>query len=194
MGTRIFCEEAAAVLGGQVKKIALDGIFSAAGTIPVAELQYSQEVRAACEKNVCRGYGATWACPPSVGTVAACRQRVEQYDTMLLFSRCYPLEDSFDFEGMMAALVDFKKRVDVFAENLPPQLSDYLLLSNEGCHRCEKCTYPAAPCRFPEKLYHALEGYGFLVSGLASQAGIPYHNGANTVTYFGTLLFRDTDE
>lgn len=177
-----------------LQKLALDGIFSAAGCIPVAHLHYAQEVRAACEKNICRGYGATWACPPAVGTVEECRARVAHYDTMLLFARCYQLEDSFDFEGMMESLVDFKKQVDVFADRLPSQLSDYLLLSNEGCHRCKECTYPSAPCRFPEKLYHALEGYGFIVSKLASQAGIRYHNGANTVTYFGALLFCDTDE
>lgn len=179
------------MLGEQLKNIALDGIFSTAGFIPVADLRFSQEVRAACEQNICRGYGATWACPPAVGTVTACRERVEQYDTMLLFSRCYHLEDSFDFEGMMEGLLDFKKRVDMFAEKATPQLSDFLLLSNEGCHRCKACTYPAAPCRFPEKLYHALEGYGFIVSDLAAQAGIRYHNGANTVTYFGALLFCD---
>jgi len=35
----------------------------------------------------------------------------------------------------------------------------------------------------------SLEGYGFIVSELAESAGIRYHNGANTVTYFGALCF-----
>ena len=65
----------------------------------------------------------------------------------------------------------------------------YLLLSNEGCKRCEKCTYPDAPCRFPDKLFHSLEGYGFIVSELAKMAGISYINGENTVTYFGAVMF-----
>ena len=178
----------------QLQTIALNGLFSAAGSIPTATLNYSADVRAACEGNVCRGYGATWACPPAVGTVEECRKRVEQYDIMLLFSRSYPLEDSFDFEGMMEALADFKNRVDAFAVEIEQLLPKFLLLSNEGCHRCAECTYPSAPCRFPQKLYHSLEGYGFLVSDLAVQAGMRYHNGANTVTYFGALLFCDDDE
>ena len=70
-------------------------------------------------------------------------------------------------------------------------VSDFLLLSNEGCGRCTACTYPDAPCRFPQLLHHSLEGYGFIVSDLAKEAGIRYHNGANTVTYFGALLFND---
>ena len=175
----------------QLQQICLNGIFTAAGIIPVASVRFSQEVRNACEQNVCRSYNTTWACPPAVGTVEECRQRIAKFDTMLLFSHCYPLEDSFDFEGMMAALLDFKKRVDLFSEKVITFRSDFLLLSNEGCHRCKDCTYPHAPCRFPEKLYHALEGYGFLVSDLAAQAGIRYHNGANTVTFFGALLFCD---
>lgn len=110
--------------------------------------------------------------------------------TMLLFSCKYDLEDSFDFEGMTAGLHAFKKTVDAFDAELKPLLSDYHLLFNEGCGRCETCTYPSAPCRFPSKLHPSLEGYGFVVSELAQNAGIRYINGADTVTYFGALLFR----
>jgi predicted metal-binding protein len=109
---------------------------------------------------------------------------------MLLFSGKYDLEDSFDFEGMTEGLHAFKKMVDVFAEKIDERLTDYLLLSNEGCGRCETCTYPSSPCRYPSRLYHSIEGYGFVVSELAKHAGIRYINGADTVTYFGALLFR----
>ena len=61
----------------------------------------------------------------------------------------------------------------------------FLLLNNEGCTRCDECTYPDAPCRFPEKLYPSIEGYGFLVSALAKQAGIPYIGKPTELRYFG---------
>lgn len=70
-------------------------------------------------------------------------------------------------------------------EGLRGQVEDFLLLANEGRDKCEKCTYPDAPCRFPDQTHGALEGYGIFVSELAKQAGIHYINGANTVTYFG---------
>ncbi|HJA66742.1 MAG TPA: DUF2284 domain-containing protein [Candidatus Mediterraneibacter cottocaccae] len=57
-----------------------------------------------------------------------------------------------------------------------------------SCRKCGKCTYPDAPCRFPERTHGSLEGYGIMVSELAGQAGIRYINGTNTVTYFGGLL------
>ena len=45
-----------------------------------------------------------------------------------------------------------------------------------------------APCRYPESMFHSLEGYGFDVHLLAEAAGIKYNNGPNTVTYFGAVL------
>ena len=163
--------------------------FTEHGYLSVADLTFHEEIRAICEKNTCRCYATTWACPPAVGTVAECRERTEKFKKMMIFSKAYVLEDSFDFDGMTDGLRDFKKLVDAFQKLIDGITSDYLLLSNEGCGRCEKCTYPNAPCRFPHLLHHSLEGYGFIVSELAKKAGIKYNNGSCTVTYFGALLF-----
>lgn len=174
----------------QIKEIALQSRFTEAGYVDVTDLNYYPEVRTICQQNACRSYGTSWACPPAVGTIDACRERVNRYQKMLVFSRKYRLEDSFDLEGMAASMVDFKETVDLFQQNISGVLSDYLLLSNEGCGRCTQCTYPDAPCRFPQLLHHSLEGYGFIVSELAQAAGIRYNNGINTVTYFGALLIN----
>ena len=172
-----------------VREAAAETGFSESGFVPIASLRYCEDVRKVCEGNSCRGYGATWACPPAVGTLAECRARVEGFAHMLLFSRKYELEDSCDFEGMQRAMTDFKALVDDYHRRLRPALRDFQLLSNEGCGRCETCTYPDAPCRFPALLHHSLEGYGFLVHELAQAAGLRYNGGKNTVTFFGALLF-----
>lgn len=177
-------------LSEKIKKIVAETGFSEMGFLDPGNLRYYREIRKICEENTCRNYGTSWACPPAVGTVDQCRERVEQYDRMLLFSQVYPLEDSFDFEGMMEGLHDFKRRVDTLHRNISTQLPEFLLLSNEGCGRCPVCTYPDAPCRFPALLHHSLEGYGLIVSELAREAGIRYNNGPDTVTYFGALLFH----
>ena len=109
---------------------------------------------------------------------------------MLLFSLAYQLEDSFDFDGMINGMKDFKRAVDRLQEKLDAILFDYSLLSNEGCNRCPTCTYPDTHCRFPHLLHHSLEGYGFIVNELAKEAGIKYNNGSDTVTYFGAVLFK----
>ena len=173
----------------KIQEIAAETGFSASGYAAIPQLSYHPEIRKICEENTCRNFGTSWACPPAVGTLAECEARVRQYDSFLLLSRVYALEDSFDFEGMGAGLRDFKGLVDALQQKLDGILSGYLLLSNEGCGRCAACTYPDAPCRFPQRLHHSLEGYGFVVNELAEAAGLRYHNGANTVTFFGALLF-----
>lgn len=173
-----------------ISKLAAEAGFSACGYVDIPDLNYYPEVRTFCEQNACRSYGSSWACPPAIGTIDECRARVNQFERMLLLSKYYTLEDSFDFEGMTAGMRDFKLVVDRFQQSIQPCLSDFLLLSNEGCGRCDACTYPDAPCRYPNLLHHSLEGYGFIVSELASAAGIRYNNGPDTVTYFGALLFN----
>ena len=173
----------------KIEKFAIESHLFEYGYVKVENLKYYQEIRTICEGNSCRNYAASWACPPAIGTIAECRERINQYNRMLLFSKKYELEDSFDFEHMLAGLKDFKHTIDMFQQQLNAILSDYLLLSNEGCGRCPECTYPSAPCRFPHLLHHSLEGYGFIIKELTDEAGIHYSNGPNTVTYFGALLF-----
>ena len=175
----------------KIEKAASETGFLEFGYVEVGSLKYYPEVRAICEKNACGGYGASWACPPAIGTIAECKKRVEQYNKMMIFTQVYQLEDSFDYEGMIAGVHSFKQLVERFQQNLNNITSDYLLLANEGCRRCSSCTYPDAPCRFPERLYPPLEGYGFIVSELSKEAGVRYNNGADTVTYFGAVLFNE---
>lgn len=173
----------------KLKEIILGVGFHETGAVDMASLRYDPEIRKLCEDNTCRGYNASWACPPAVGTLDECKQRVEQYDNMLLFSGKFELEDSFDFQGMIDSMGWFKDMVDRLDHEVKCVLSRYQLLSNEGCGRCDSCTWPDAPCRFPDNLHHSIEGYGFQINQLAKQAGIQYNNGKNTVTYFGALLF-----
>ncbi len=174
----------------EVQEAIKESSFGEFGCLNLRHLKYYPEVRKICEENTCRNYGVSWACPPAIGTIEQCRERIEKYKKMILFSKKYTLEDSFDLEGMLDGMQDFKRRADMLRQKLPASFGDYLLLSNEGCGRCSKCTYPNEPCRFPDLLTHSLEGYGFMVQELAQEAGIHYNGGKNTVTYFGAIIFH----
>ncbi len=152
------------------------------------EITFEERLRKFCEQNACRLYGKTWACPPAVGTVAQCKKRCLSYQNALVFNAVYPLEDSFDYEGMMEGHDAFQALCDrLYA--LIPKGTPFLLLSNEGCGRCKECTYPERPCRMPEKLFPSLEGFGINVLALSEAAGLCYNNGENTVTFFGVLFY-----
>ena len=73
----------------------------------------------------------------------------------------------------------------IFEENF----AETLVLTSEGCGNCQTCTYPDAPCRFPDHMCPSVESYGIFVNEEAAEAGIHYINGANTVTYFGNVFF-----
>lgn len=186
---------AAARKEGKASALAQSAVFRAgfqeAGVIVTGDLRFHEEVRRICEENRCRGYGRSWACPPAVGSLEECRKRVLGFGKLLLFSKAYLLEDSMDFTAVGKAMKDFKACALALGRELRPLLPRFLILSNEGCGRCGQCTWPEAPCRFPEELQPSIEGFGFLVSELAQQAGIPYLSGHDTVTFFGAVLYNE---
>jgi predicted metal-binding protein len=171
----------------QIKEI---GIFQY-GFLKPSDIEYRQDIRDICKRNDCKNYGKTWACPPAVGTIAECKNRCLQFNTMFVFTSKYTVEDSFDFEGWIHGMKEFKKISHGLDEIVKKYLEQYIILSNEGCGFCKICTYPNEPCRFPERLQHSIEGYGIIVNKLAEKLNINYNNGENTVTYFGALLYNE---
>ena len=97
--------------------------FTQHGLLNIAELTYYPEIRDICATDQCRCYGKSWSCPPAVGTLEECRQRIESFDTMILFSLKTELEDSFDYEGMMEGAAAFKDLVTQLQTQLPSLLT-----------------------------------------------------------------------
>ena len=166
--------------------------FIEAGIIPTKDLIYYEELRNYCKENRCGHFGVSWACPPAVGTVEECRRKALEYDYMILFSKAYYLPFAYDLESMRPAVTDFKKSVSALDSTIRPRYPERLILSVDSCYRCEDCTYPDAPCRFPDELYYTIEGFGFYVIGLAKQARIRYNNGSDYVTLFGAVFYNDS--
>lgn len=162
-----------------------------AGVIPTDQIVLDRAFRDMCASNACGMYGKCWMCPPDVGDIDALMAEVPQYDYALVYQTVTELEDSFDFEGMIAA----KKRSYPLAQSLRKAfltkgIEKSLHLGAGGCGVCETCAKRMnEPCRFPELAMPSLEAYGVNVSRLASAAGMKYINGQNTVTYFGAVLF-----
>ena len=165
------------------------GIFqyriTAAKSIP-----FSKAVADACRANACGKYGTCWTCPPGVGEYITLEQKIKEYATAAVFTCRYDLEDCFDFEGMMVGQRETMKILYAVAEELRNSGENVMVLGCEGCNLCEKCTYPDAPCRFPEKAVVSVEACGIDVVSLSRNLNINYNNGPNTVTYFCIVLFK----
>ena len=180
-----------------LESVALECGARAAKVIRTDEIVTDRIFRTMCEANACGAYGKCWMCPPHVGDIDTLMAEVKKYDFALVYQTVSELEDSFDFEGMIEA----KKQTYRLTQKIRSELDSLgfpriLHLGAGGCGVCEKCAArDGEPCRFPELALPSLEAYGINVSQLAGAAGMKYINGADTVTYFGAVLFStDGDE
>ena len=162
-----------------------------ANVIPADRIETDRSFRDMCAANSCGMYGKCYTCPPDVGEIEALMSEIKRYEYVLVYQTVTELEDSYDYEGMVAA----RKRTDPIAQKLrgvfaQAGIKKTLHLGAGGCGVCEKCAKPGGePCRFPSLALPSLEAYGVNVSALARAAGMKYINGQDTVTYFGAVLF-----
>ena len=159
-------------------------------TIDATEIPFSQSVVDACRANACGRYATSWTCPPGVGDIKELESKIKSYKKALVFSCKYDLEDSFDFEGMMEGAKTTQELLFEILDDMKADGVDYMALGCEGCILCKECTYPDAPCRFPDKATPSIEACGISVVELSKKLNINYHNGPNTVTFFCTILTR----
>ncbi len=170
---------------------ALDSGASKAVWIPQDTIVLSPVFRDICKSNQCGGYGRCWMCPPHIGPIEELMEQVRQYPQAVLYQTIREIEDSFDIEGMFAAGAEHAQ-VSQCLQKQAVSLLDvpFLHLTCGGCHLCETCAkIQGQPCRRPGQALSSLEGYGVDVYNTTKDTPLKYINGANTVTYFGMILY-----
>jgi predicted metal-binding protein len=165
-------------------------------TVEIPNIVFNESLRDMCAMNSCGKYGTCWVCPPAVGPVEQWRAKVESFDGGVIIQTVYQLEDSFDFEGMGKAAVEHKANFDRAVEAIRTEFADdELLCLNAGsCGICAKCTYPEAPCRFPERAVVSVEACGIDFNNTLVSCGLKYNNGSATVSYVGMVLLKTHEE
>ena len=158
--------------------------------IDTSELVFTDRVRHIC-RTECPMYGKSWACPPAVGEVEECRRRCLAFDHALLISTIAEVNDIADIDETLATRAPHEEITRQVQQMVREQSAQTMVLSTEACAHCEHCTYPNAPCRFPEKMYPCVESHGILVTELAEQHGIDFLAGGNIVTWFSLIFYRE---
>ena len=157
--------------------------------IKTDELTFTSRVRHVCETE-CPMYGKTWACPPAVGTVEACEARCRNYPEALLIATITEVNDITDMAETLATRAPHEAITRQVHEMVKEESTDTMVLSTEACSHCEKCTYPDAPCRFPDKMYPCVESHGILVTALAENHDISFLAEGNLVTWFSLIFYK----
>ncbi len=171
----------------------LDMGFSHAGLADVGTLKPLEAVREMCAVDKCHAYGKNWSCPPGCGTIPECEAEMRSYDWGVLVQITQDLEDDLDFEGWKEAGKRLRDLSVSLHEELVKRYSQILALGGAGCDICKTCTYPDAPCRFPEKRMSGMEGYGLVVSDVCRDNGLQYYYGPGTITYTGLFLMKEPE-
>ena len=136
-----------------------------------------------CSTDKCHMYGRNWSCPPACGTLEECAADISGYKKGIIVQTKGELEDEFDGEGMMETEALHKEHFVKMHDQLKKFFPKLLSLGAGCCTRCAKCSYPDAPCRFPEKRFSSMEAYGMLVTQVCQDIGIEYYYGPGTITY-----------
>lgn len=137
----------------------LDAGAFRAGVLDVDAIPFEPEFRKLCESNACGMYGRSWMCPPDIGPVEELIAQARQFRQALAFQTVNTLEDSYDFEGMLAAGGEMNRLMASIRQKLAElDIRRYLLLGAGGCRVCPRCAKVSGqPCRYPEQALSSLE-------------------------------------
>ena len=164
--------------------------FETVVELDVTTLKALPEVRQMCEVNTCGAYDKRWSCPPGCGSIEECDARMKQYSRGILVQTVGDIEDSLDWEGIMEVKAVHDKRFISGTEALKERIADILPLGDGFCSRCKECTYPDAPCRFPELASSSMEAFGLYVADVCKKNGAAYNYGTGKMCYTGCYLFN----
>lgn len=157
--------------------------------VSIAELEFNDRIRWICEHE-CPMYGKSWACPPGVGTVDACRETCLGYENCLLISTIVEVEDITNIEETLATRPEHEDITNQVRDILRELGEEPYVLSTEACTICDRCAYlDGQPCRFPEKMHPCVESHGINVVPMLESRGLQFQFGANVVTWISLLLY-----
>ncbi|MDR1183914.1 MAG: DUF2284 domain-containing protein [Coriobacteriales bacterium] len=172
----------------ELTKLIAESGFPIIGHFDPALLEVRQEVRDMCAADKCHAFGKSWSCPPACGSIEKYQVLFQRYHTGYLFQTVAEMEDAFDYEGIEKGGEEHKHCFNDLAGRIAETGRDILLLGAGTCTLCETCTYPDAPCRFPEKAFTSMEASGLVVYDVCKLADVPYYHGKNTIAFCGCVL------
>ena len=161
--------------------------FDTAVTMGAELLEPREDVRAMCAADKCGAYNKNWTCPPAIGSIGDCREKIRGYSTALLLQTVGHMSKTVDSKCYRETEQRHMEQFRKLAGEIRTEYPQALCLGAGGCRVCRKCAYPE-PCRFPEKAMSSMEGYGLFVTQVCRDAGVAYHYGEKTVTYTACIL------
>lgn len=158
--------------------------------LDTAGIASESRVRMVCEQE-CVRYNSTWACPPAVGTLEECEERIHSYPQAIFFSSVAEVSDVMNMEEMLSTRLAHEELTTAIARYLEGEGYETFTLSTESCDICKECAYKQGnPCIHPDRMHPCLESHGVVVSEIVEKQQMEYNLGGNTILWFSMVLFR----
>ena len=183
-GLRGYCDDL------ELEEMGKKAGFSYVALLKSDSIQLMPEVREMCKNNTCHMYAKRWSCPPGCGDLEVCRKKIEKYREGIIVQTVGKLEDPLDGETMMETEAVHKQNFYEFEKMLRERWPGMLPIGAGCCTKCKTCTYPDAPCRFPEQAFSSMEAYGMLVTQVCQANGLEYYYGPCTIAYTSCYLLE----
>jgi len=162
--------------------------FTYSAPLDIATLEFLQDVRDMCNPKQCEKYNTSWSCPPACASLEEMREKVKKYSCGLIVQTVGDLEDSYDWEGIMDVGARQKANFAKMREELEKEYGDVLAMGSGSCKLCETCTYPDAPCLFPDRMQVSMEACGLFVSKVCTDNNLAYNYGPNKFAFTSCFL------
>ena len=157
-------------------------------------LEFSQRIRYIC-KAECPMYGKSWACPPGVGDVEACREKCLSYSHCLMIGTITECEDIADIQATLATRPEHEAVTNQVRQLLREQGVETYILSTEACAECSRCAcLDGQPCRFPDRMHPCVESHGIVLTKTLEENGLEFQYGGNIITWYSLLFYNDPQE
>ena len=102
------------------------------------DLDINSRVREIC-RTECERYGTSWSCPPAVGTVEECREKILNYPEGLLFSTVAEVHNILDMKETLSTRFAHEEITVSVERKMRKNGFDVLTLSSESFPWSVKC-------------------------------------------------------
>ena len=155
------------------------------------ELEFAQRIRWICEHD-CPMYGRSWACPPGVGEVSACKAKCQSYRNCLVVGTITETENIGDIEASLATRPAHEKVTNQVRDLMRQQGVEPYILSTEACAECDRCAIlDGLPCRLPGRMHPCVESHGINLIPTLEENGLDFQYGGDVITWYSLLFFNE---
>lgn len=161
------------------------------GRVDVKTITIVPGVRELCRQNACGYYGKNHMCPPAIKGIEEWKEEIFSFEHAFVVTKVFPTKNRFDVKAMHEGGVNFENTLRTIRDDADKRYPEkgVRILGAGPCLFCKECTcLTDEPCRFPDKAYPSVEACGVDVVRLSREMNLRYHNGKNTLTYFGMIL------